>query len=47
MLIFGDMLIALLFDEPLAPILLAVARGFQMGMDAELVILSKIEGKKN
>ena len=37
----------MLFNEPLAPMLQAVARGFQMGLDAELVILSKIEEEKN
>ncbi|TCD57894.1 hypothetical protein CWE17_03605 [Synechococcus sp. BS56D] len=43
MLIFGGMLSALQNDEPLAPMLRALARGFQMGLDAELVIARKLE----
>ena len=43
MLIFGGMLTALQNDEPLAPMLRALAKGFQMGLDAELVISRKLE----
>ena len=43
MLIFGGMLKALQKDEPLAPMLRALAKGFQMGLDAELVIARKLE----
>jgi len=43
MLIFGGMLTALQNNEPLAPMLRALARGFQMGLDAELVISRKLE----
>ncbi len=43
MLIFGGMLAALQDDEPLAPILRAMARGFQLGLDADLVIAHKLE----
>ena len=43
MLIFGGMLAALQDDEPLAPMLRAMARGFQLGLDAELVIAHKLE----
>ena len=43
MLIFGAMLAALQNDEPLAPMLRALARGFQLGLDAELVIARKLE----
>ena len=43
MLIFGGMLTALQNDEPLAPMLRALARGFQMGLDADLVIAHKLE----
>jgi len=43
MLIFGGMLAALQNDEPLAPMLRALARGFQLGLDAELVIARKLE----
>ena len=43
MLIFGAMLAALQNDEPLAPMLRALARGFQLGLDAELVIAYKLE----
>ncbi len=43
MLIFGGMLTALQKDEPLAPMLRALAKGFQMGLDAELVIARKLE----
>ncbi len=43
MLIFGGMLSALQNDEPLSPMLRALAQGFQMGLDAELVIARKLE----
>ena len=43
MLIFGGMLTALQNDEPLAPMLRALAKGFQMELDAELVISRKLE----
>ena len=43
MLIFGGMLAALQNDEPLAPMLRALSRGFQLGLDAELVIARKLE----
>ena len=43
MLIFGGMLSALQNDEPLTPMLRALAQGFQMGLDAELVISKKLE----
>ena len=43
MLIFGGMLTALQNNEPLAPMLQALAKGFQMGLDAELVIARKLE----
>ena len=42
-LIFGGMLSALQNDEPLAPMLRALARGFQIGLDADLVIARKLE----
>ena len=43
MLIFGGMLSALQNDESLAPMLRALARGFQLGLEAELVIARKLE----
>ncbi|EAQ70457.1 plastoquinone biosynthesis coenzyme/ Coq4 family protein [Synechococcus sp. RS9909] len=43
MLIFGGMLSALQNGESLEPMLKALARGFQMGLDAELVIARKLE----
>ena len=43
MLIFGAMLSSLQNDEPLEPLLRALAQGFQMGLDAELVIGRKLE----
>jgi len=43
MLIFGGMLSALQNDKPLSPMLRALAQGFQMGLDAELVIARKLE----
>ena len=43
MLISGGMLTALQNDAPLAPMLRALARGFQIGLDADLVIAHKPE----
>ncbi len=43
MLIFGGMLKALQDDEPLEPLLSALARGFQLGLQAELVIAARLE----
>lgn len=43
MLIFGGMLSALQNNESLAPLLRALAHGFQMGLDADLVIARKLE----
>ena len=43
MLIFGGMLTALRNDEPLAPMLRALARGFEMELNADLVIAHKLE----
>jgi len=43
MLIFGGMLSALQNGESLEPMLKALARGFQMGLEAELVIARKLE----
>ena len=43
MLIFGGMLSALQNDESLAPMLRALARGFQLGLEADLVIARKLE----
>jgi ubiquinone biosynthesis protein COQ4 len=43
MLIFGGMLTALQNDEPLAPLLHALARGFEMGLAARCVIAEKLE----
>ena len=43
MLIFGAMLSTLQNNEPLEPLLRALARGFQMGLDAELVVSHKLE----
>ena len=43
MLIFGGMLSALQNDEALSPMLQALAQGFQMGLDADLVIARKLE----
>jgi ubiquinone biosynthesis protein COQ4 len=43
MLIFGGMLSALQNGESLEPMLKALTRGFQMGLDAELVIAHKLE----
>ena len=43
MLIFGGILNSLQKGESLEPLLQALARGFQMGVKAELVIASKLE----
>jgi ubiquinone biosynthesis protein Coq4 len=43
MLIFGAMLSSLQNDEPLEPLLRALAHGFQMGLNADLVISRKLE----
>jgi ubiquinone biosynthesis protein Coq4 len=43
MLIFGGMLSALQNDEPLEPLLRALARGFEMGLSAQCVIAQKLE----
>ncbi len=43
MLIFGGMLNSLQNGESLEPMLKALARGFQMGLEAELVIARKLE----
>ena len=43
MLIFGGMLSALQNGESLEPMLKALARDFQTGLDAELVIARKLE----
>jgi ubiquinone biosynthesis protein COQ4 len=43
MLIFGSMLSSLQNDDPLEPLLRALAHGFQMGLDAELVVGQKLE----
>lgn len=43
MLIFGGLLSALQNNESLAPLLRALAHGFQMGLDADLVIARKLE----
>ena len=43
MLIFGGMLSALQNDEPLEPLLRALARGFEMGLSAQCMIAQKLE----
>ena len=43
MLIFGGMLSALQNDEPLEALLMALARGFELGLKAECVIAQKLE----
>jgi ubiquinone biosynthesis protein Coq4 len=43
MLIFGGMLSALQNDEPLEPLLRALARGFELGLSARCVIAQKLE----
>ena len=43
MLIFGGMLSSLQNGESLEPLLKALARGFQIGLEAELVIAYKLE----
>jgi ubiquinone biosynthesis protein Coq4 len=43
LLIFGGMLKSLQDDEPLEPLLRALARGFQLGLEAPCVIARKLE----
>jgi ubiquinone biosynthesis protein COQ4 len=43
MLIFGGMLSSLQHDEPLEPLLSALARGFDLGLRAQCVIAQKLE----
>lgn len=43
MLIFGGLLRTLQDDEPLEPLLRALARGFALGLEADLVIAAKLE----
>jgi len=43
MLIFGGLLSTLQNDEPLEPVLHALARGFEMGLRAKCVIAQKLE----
>ena len=43
MLIFGSMISTLQTGESLEPLLRALSRGFQMGLDADLVIAQKLE----
>ena len=43
MLIFGGMMSSLQNGESLEPLLKALARGFQMGLEADLVIARKLE----
>ncbi len=43
MLIFGGILKGLQDDEPLEPLLTALARGFDLGLRAPCVIASKLE----
>lgn len=43
LLIFGGMLKSLQDDEPLEPLLSALARGFQLGLEAPCVIARKLE----
>lgn len=43
LLIFGGMLKSLQDDEPLEPLLRALARGFQLGLEAPCVIACKLE----
>jgi ubiquinone biosynthesis protein COQ4 len=43
MLIFGGLLKSLQDDEPLEPLLSALARGFQLGLEAPCVIARKLE----
>ena len=43
MLIFGGLLNALKHDEPIEPLLRALARGFDLGLQADCVIAQKLE----
>jgi ubiquinone biosynthesis protein Coq4 len=43
MLIFGGLLSTLQNDEPLEPLLQALARGFEMGLRAKCVIAQRLE----
>jgi ubiquinone biosynthesis protein COQ4 len=43
MLIFGGMLSVLQDDQPLEPLLTALARGFELGLKADCVIAQKLE----
>ena len=43
LLIFGGMLAALQNDEPLEPLLSALARGFELGLKVDCVIAEKLE----
>ena len=43
MLIFGGMLNTLQNDEPLEPLLSALARGFELGLQAPCVIAYRLE----
>ena len=43
LLIAGSLLRALQNDEPLEPLLLALSRGFELGLNADLVIAYKLE----
>ena len=43
LLISGSLLRALQHDEPLEPLLVAISRGFEMGMNADLVVAYKLE----
>lgn len=43
MLIFGGLLTALQQDEPLEPLLRALARGFELGLQADCVVAHKLE----
>ena len=43
MLIFGGMLKCLQNDEPLEPLLSALARGFELGLKAPCVIAHRLE----
>jgi ubiquinone biosynthesis protein Coq4 len=42
-LIFGGLLKRLKTDEPLAPLLHALARGFEVGLSARVVLSFKLE----
>jgi ubiquinone biosynthesis protein Coq4 len=43
LLIFWGLLVTLQDDEPLEPLLRALARGFQLGLAAECVVTCKLE----